>query len=392
MNESTSHSHGTVLETHHAYTLFGQIAAGGMATIRLAKQVGPHGLSQIVAVKKVHGRWAQDRDVATMFRDEIRVASRVLHPNVVKVLDVMAAKDELLLVVEYVHGESVARLLRARRHAMPVKIACTIMVGVLHGLHAAHEARSERGEPLHIIHRDVTPQNIVVGVDGSARLLDFGIAHALGRIQTTRFGQVKGKLAYMAPEQLRCEPVDRRADIYSAAVTLWEMLAGRKLFNGRNQHELTQMILRHPIEAPGRLRPGLSPELDAIVLRGLQRERQNRYKTARELAIALERETETVSATVLGDWVSQVWGAGRVAREEQLREIENAEGTVYLVRPGSAGGDRVRARTPRETASPRRGTLPREQRHDAKEPSTASTVALARVKQDVAVVAPPRPG
>jgi serine/threonine-protein kinase len=140
------------------------------------------------------------------------------------------------------------------------------------------------------------------------------------------------------------------------------------------------------------LRPGLSPELDAIVLRGLQRERQNRYKTARELAIALERETETVSATVLGDWVSQVWGAGRVAREEQLREIENAEGTVYLVRPGSAGGDRVRARTPRETASPRRGTLPREQRHDAKEPSTASTVALARVKQDVAVVAPPRPG
>ena len=313
----------SALATHHVYTLHGEIAWGGMATVRLARQTGPHGLSRIVAVKTLLGRSAPDSDFASMFRDEIRVASRVNHPNVVPVLDVVANDDELLLVMEYVHGESVARLLKRCRGAMPPKIASTIMAAVLRGLHAAHLARTEVGEPLHVIHRDVTPHNIVVGVDGTPRLLDFGIAHAAGRIHATRFGQVKGKLAYMAPEQFLNIPVDRRVDIYSAAVSLWEMLAGRRLFDG-HKDKIVQMILHQTTEPPGSLQRGIPPQLDAIVLRGLHRDPGQRYPTAREMAIAIERETETVSATELGDWVSRAWGEGRTRREQQIRSIENA--------------------------------------------------------------------
>lgn len=317
------------LQTRHLYTLHGEIAWGGMATVRLARQSGPHGWSRIVAVKNLLSRTAPDSEFLAMFRDEIRVASRVNHPNVVPVLDVVAAEEQLLLVMEYVHGETVARLLKRGRTAMPPKIACTIMIGVLRGLHAAHQARTERGEPLHIVHRDVTPHNMIVGVDGIPRLLDFGIAHATGRRHETRVGQMKGKLAYMAPEQFLGSAVDHRVDIYSAAVTLWEMLAGRRLFEGSKDRVL-KMILHQTVPPPGTLSAGsppvvppvIPPILDAIVLRGLHRDPRQRYQTAREMAIALEQETETVSATELGDWVRRTWGAAGHRREEQIMAIE----------------------------------------------------------------------
>jgi eukaryotic-like serine/threonine-protein kinase len=309
------------LQTRHLYTLHGEIAWGGMATVRLARQSGPHGWSRIVAVKNLLSRTAPDSELVAMFRDEIRVASRVNHPNVVPVLDVVAAEDQLLLVMEYVHGETVARLLKRCRTVMPPKIACTIMIGVLRGLHAAHLALTERGEPLQIVHRDVTPHNMIVGVDGIPRLLDFGIAHATGRRHETRVGQIKGKLAYMAPEQFLDTAVDRRVDIYSAAVTLWEMLAGRRLFEGHKDRML-KMILHQTVQPPGALQAGIPPQLDAIVMRGLHRDPRQRYETAREMAIALERETETVSATELGDWVRRTWGAAGHRREEQITAIE----------------------------------------------------------------------
>lgn len=293
-----------------------------MATVRLAQQNGAQGFSRIVAVKTLLDRSAPDSDLVTMFRDEIRVASRVSHPNVVPVLDVVAGDDQLLLVMEYVHGESVSRLLKRCRSAIPPKIASTIMAGVLRGLQAAHLARSDRGELLHVVHRDVTPHNIVVGVDGTPRLLDFGIAHAVGRIHATRVGHIKGKLAYMAPEQFQNAVVDLRVDIYAAAVTLWEMLTGRRLFEG-HKDKVLKMILHQTVQPPSFLQRAIPRELDAIVLRGLHRDPRRRYETAREMAIALEQKTETVSATELGDWVRRIWGEGRNRREDQIRAIEN---------------------------------------------------------------------
>jgi len=187
------------------YALFHELAAGGMATVHVGRLLGAAGFSRVVAIKRLHRHFASDPEFVSMFVDEARLAARIRHPNVVPTLDVVRTEDELFLVMEYVSGEALSRLLRATREkGVPVtpRIAVTIGAGLLHGLHAAHTAKGERGEPLEIVHRDVSPQNVIVGTDGIARVLDFGVAKARVRLQTTREGQVKGKLAYMAPEQL----------------------------------------------------------------------------------------------------------------------------------------------------------------------------------------------
>jgi serine/threonine protein kinase len=201
------------------YVLYGEIASGGMATVHFGRLSGPAGFSRTVAIKRLHPQYAKDPEFVSMFLDEARLAARIRHPNVVTTLDVVTTGAEIFLVMEYVQGESLSRLLRAVRPMMTpadTRIVATIVSGVLHGLHAAHEARDEQGQPLRIVHRDVSPQNVLVGTDGVPRVLDFGVAKAAGRVQTTREGQLKGKLAYMAPEQVRGE-VTRVTDVYSAS-------------------------------------------------------------------------------------------------------------------------------------------------------------------------------
>src|SRR6478736_1694730 len=176
------------------YALYGEIAAGGMATVHIGRLLGPVGFARTVAIKRLHPHYAKDPEFVSMFLDEARLAARIRHPNVVPTLDVVALDGELFLVMEYVQGESFARLVREARRArldVPPEVISAIVVGALNGLHAAHEATSERGEPLNIVHRDVTPQNILVGSDGVARLLDFGVAKAAGSLHaTTRDGQI----------------------------------------------------------------------------------------------------------------------------------------------------------------------------------------------------------
>ena len=314
---------GEALETRHAYALYGEIARGGMATIRLGRQNGPHGLSRIVAVKELLAQYAHDEGFLEMFRDEVQVASRVNHPNVVPILDIVSVRGQSMLVMEYVHGASIAELGKLVRKPFPVDVAATIIVGVLHGLHAAHETRSQNGRALRIIHRDVTPQNVVVGVDGSPRILDFGIARANGRRQTTRFGQIKGKLAYVSPEQLQGQDFDRRVDIYSTSVMLWEMLTGRSLFRSKNRQLLTEMILRKTVENPSVYNPAVPAALDEIVMRGLNRQPSLRFPTAHDMAVSIETRVGTVSASYLGEWVVQSWGASAEARARELRAIED---------------------------------------------------------------------
>ena len=209
-----------------------------MATVHLARQLGAAGFARIVAVKRLHERYARDPEFVAMFLDEARLVGRIRHPNVVQTLDVVAEKNadggsELFIVMEYVHGESLVRLLAAARtkdEPVPLKIASAIMIGALQGLHAAHEAKSEAGQPLNIVHRDISPHNILVGIDGVARVLDFGVAKASERVSSTTKGEVKGKLAYMAPEQLNGGEADRRTDVFAAGIVFWEVLAGQRLF------------------------------------------------------------------------------------------------------------------------------------------------------------------
>jgi serine/threonine-protein kinase len=306
------------------YVIFDEIAAGGMATVHLGRQVGAVGFARTVAIKRLHAHLSRDDDFTAMFLDEARLAARIRHPNVVQVLDVVHESGELFLVMEYVQGESFSRLCRAvKPGSVPPRVAVTVVAGVLHGLHAAHEATTEHGEPLHIVHRDVSPQNIMVGTDGVGRVLDFGVAKAVNRAQTTRDGAIKGKISYMAPEQLLSESVDRRADVYSAAVVLWEAVTGQRLFDGDNQGRVVRKILDEEVPAPSSIVPGLPKALDEAVLRGLEKDARRRFQTAREFASALERCMPTASLTEVGEWVESLGGAALGDRARRIKEIES---------------------------------------------------------------------
>jgi eukaryotic-like serine/threonine-protein kinase len=317
------------------YAVYGEIAAGGMATVHYGRLVGDVGFSRTVAIKRLHPQFAKDPEFVSMFLDEARLAARIQHPNVVTTLDIVPWEDELFLVMEYVHGEALSKLIRAarrRRELMPPRVAASIVAGTLHGLHAAHEAKSERGEPLNLVHRDVSPQNVLVGTDGSARVLDFGVAKAAMRSQSTRDGQMKGKVSYMAPEQLRGRGVDRRTDVFAAGVVLWEALTGRRLFDGQDPGEVLGKLLDEPIPMPTELEPAVPREFDQLLARALCRDPAGRYGSAREFAIAIERSVPIALNREVGEWVEDVGGDTLSLRAGQVAEIESIS-TVSAVSP-----------------------------------------------------------
>jgi eukaryotic-like serine/threonine-protein kinase len=311
--------------TVERYVLCEPIAVGGMATVYFARQRGAGGFSKAVAIKRMRPDLVHQREFVDLFVDEARLASRVRHANVVSVIDVVASGDELLLVMEYFHGESLSRLLRACAFAkkrVPPAIAVALVCNVLHGLHAAHEAKGEKGEPLGIVHRDVSPQNVIVGVDGVARVADFGIARAAGQIHATDEGKTRGKAGYSAPEQLRGGPVTRKIDLFAACVLLWEILVGRRLFEGESQAAVITAVLTEPIEAPGLYAPELPGELDDVILRGLDRDPKRRPETALELAAALARAVAPAGPALVSAWVIDLAGEDLEKREEVVRRIE----------------------------------------------------------------------
>ena len=323
------------------YLLFAEIASGGMATVHIGKLSGPVGFSRTVAIKRLHPQYAKDPEFVTMFLDEARLAGRIRHPNVVPTLDVVTTEGEIFLVMEYVQGESLSKLARAastRGVPMPPKVAATIVTNLLHGLHAAHETRDEHGRPLGIVHRDVSPQNVLVGGDGVARVLDFGVAKAAGRMQTTREGQIKGKLSYMAPEQLSGGTVTRAADIYAAGVVLWEALVGRRLFEGDNEAMVLVKVLEGRYERASHARPDVPPEVDAIIDKALARDPSHRYGSAREMALAIERSLGVASPAAVGEWVELVAMPELSRRAAMLAEVESAAALPPSSGPVSVGG------------------------------------------------------
>jgi serine/threonine-protein kinase len=318
------------------YVLHAAIARGGMASVHLARLLGAQGFSRIVAAKRLHPQFADDAEFLAMFLDEARIASKVNHPNVVPVLDVVHAGTEVILVQEYVHGVPLDKLLRAARERgrgvpVPTGVVAAIGADVLAGLHAAHEARDELGTSLEIVHRDVSPQNVLVGVDGIARVLDFGVAKSTINTHVTRPGTLKGKLAYFAPEQLRGEAT-RRVDLYAAGVMFWEALAGRRLRVGLADPELAAAIAS---SAPTRLIDALDPaavaperwaelvRLDRVLARATALSAGDRWETAHDMADALVAAVPTASRTIVSRWVKE-FGEAYLAGRERLLVTEES--------------------------------------------------------------------
>ena len=322
------------------YALHGPIAAGGMATVHFGRLLGPVGFSRTVAIKRLHAQYAADPEFVAMFLDEARLAARIRHPNVVPTLDVVAIEGELFLVMEYVAGESLAKLTRNQGRRPTVRIISSVMAGTLHGLHAAHEATDERGQPLGIVHRDVSPQNILVGTDGIPKILDFGVAKAAGRTQHTREGQIKGKLSYMPPEQLRGGNVTRAADVYAAGIVLWEVITGQRLFGGDNEGVVITRILEGRVIPPSRvlgadMKTTLSDRamrdleaLDRVVMRALNMNPDERYATAQEMAVELERTVQPATAFEVSEWVQAVARDVLSTRAARVSEIESSTSAV----------------------------------------------------------------
>jgi serine/threonine-protein kinase len=309
------------------YAVFDEIASGGFASVHLGRSVGVGGFSRTVAVKRLHRQYARDPEVSAMFLDEAKLVARIRHPNVLPTLDLIAEDEEMFIVMEYVEGVTLRYLMRhakQRKRQIPLGVTLRIIVGALHGLHAAHEAKTETGDPLQLVHRDVSPDNILVGVDGMPRLLDFGVARALGQFHSTREGEVKGKLAYITPEQVRGDELTRRSDIFSASVVLWEAITGQRLFAAKSIAAAAHSLLTQRIGPPSEVCD--SPKkLDGIVLQGLEREPDKRWANADRMAAALEAVGELASVAAVARYVRQA-GAERLARRhDQIMKVEAAK-------------------------------------------------------------------
>jgi eukaryotic-like serine/threonine-protein kinase len=317
------------------YALYEAFASGGMATVHLGRDLGAGG--RTVAIKRLHAQFVNDPEFVTMFLDEARLAACVRHPNVVSMLDIVTLGNEPFLVMEYVQGESLSRLIRGTRERgmlIPGRVVGSIMTGALHGLHAAHDSRNERDELLGLIHRDVSPHNVLVGVDGYARMVDFGVAKAAGREQNTRAGQLKGKLSYMAPEQARFDIVNRQTDIYAAAVVMWEALTGQRLFYGETDGAILARVIEGRVEPPSQVvrmtQPNVDPAtffeiaaLDPVVMCGLARDPARRFASAYDMAVAVERSLHLAPPAEVSAWVSSVASDQMQIRARRVMDLEN---------------------------------------------------------------------
>ncbi len=268
------------------YLLLDRVNVGGMAEVFKAKAFGVEGFERLVAVKRILPSIAEDEDFVTMFVDEAKIAVQLTHANIAQIFDLGKADDSYYIALEYVHGKDLRTIFeRARRQSQPIPMmmACHIMSEVCEGLDYAHNKRGSAGEPLNLVHRDVSPQNILISYDGEVKLIDFGIAKAAGKAGVTQAGMLKGKFGYMSPEQVNGVPLDRRSDIFTAGIVLWELLAGERLFVAETDFATLDKVRTADIMSPSTYNEDVPEELDRIVLKALSKEMDGRYQTAMAL-------------------------------------------------------------------------------------------------------------
>lgn len=340
------------------YRLAYQLASGGMGTVYLARAEGPAGFEKLVALKRIHPHLATDRRFVSMFLDEARIAGQIQHPNVCGVIDFGEVDGSFFLTMPFILGEPLNRVIGTAARLPPGPlvdllplVAARLVADACEGLHAAHELRDEEGNLREVVHRDVSPHNLMVGYDGIVRVLDFGVASARDRHHQTSTGEVKGKFAYLAPEQIEGRKVDRRADIWSLGVVLWEAVTARRLFARDNMAATINAVTTAPIPSLRTFRPDAPEALDTVVQKALARDPAARYQTARamgrDLAQILAREDRFVGPPEVAEWMLELFPDG-LRRQERL-----VEGTrTGKLAAGLSAGEERSAVQRRERAVP----------------------------------------
>ncbi len=274
-----------------SYEILGKLARGGMAELFLAKTHGPEGFEKLVVIKKILPHYAANPKFVKLFLDEARLAAGLDHPHIAHVYDMGTVEGNYFFAMEYVHGKDVRTTMRrttAAERKFPIEHAVLIARNTAEALHYAHERRRVDGSLLGIVHRDVSPSNILISYDGTVKLVDFGVAKAASNSAKTRTGTLKGKISYMSPEQAKGAPVDRRSDVFALGIVLWEMVTSCRLFRTENDLATIQMIINSKPQPPTELRPECPPELERIIIKALAADPTTRYQSAEELQLDLE--------------------------------------------------------------------------------------------------------
>ncbi len=342
------------------YEILRPLAEGGMAEVLLGRASGVRGFARHVVIKRIRADHAHDQNFVRMLLDEARLVAALHHHNIVQVHDIGEEAGAYFFAMEYVHGADLLHLIREivqRGELMPLEHAMTIIAGAAAGLHYAHEQRGADGRPLDLVHRDVSPSNILVGYDGSVRITDFGIAKAAQRSVKTRSGALKGKISYMSPEQCMGRTLDRRSDIFGLGIVLYEMATGRRLFKAETDFMTMSAIVHGKIPPAASLRADLPPELTSIITKALAAAPIDRFQTAGEMGDALEAFATSArirtSTLLLADYVTAVLGVRRepwlLDPAELAPDIAEDETISGVVRPPE---DSIAATADAETSSP----------------------------------------
>ncbi|HHH30119.1 MAG TPA: serine/threonine protein kinase, partial [Polyangiaceae bacterium] len=308
------------------YRVVDEIGVGGMASVHLARVDGPGGFQKWVAIKRIHPHLVEDDQFVDMFLDEARIAAGINHANVAQVFDLGKDDNTYWIAMEYLHGEPLREVMRRiEEHStrIPFHIAARVCADAAEGLHAAHELRGRNGQLLNLVHRDVTPHNLFVTYEGYTKVVDFGIAKVVDRLASTRAGTLKGKLAYMSPEQVRGQEVDRRTDIFALGVVLWELTTNRRLFRMDTDLDTLEKVQACVVPLPSTIVPDYPPELQDIVMKALAQRKEDRFQTAREFSRALQRflmkQGTFVGPEDVGDYVKGLFD-DRVQKRERYLE------------------------------------------------------------------------
>jgi serine/threonine-protein kinase len=364
------------IETYGRYQLLKKLATGGMAQIYLARQAGLEGFEKLVVVKRILPHLAENEDFITMFLDEARIAARLNHPNIVQIFDLGAQDDTFFIAMEYIHGEDVRRVWKQAERLgsnIPLPLILRMIIEACNGLDYAHKKADQSGRPLNIVHRDISPQNILVSFEGHVKVVDFGIAKAADQATVTKSGVLKGKYSYMSPEQAGGEPLDCRTDTFALGVVLYELLTGSRLFKRSNDIQTLNAVMECKVDPPSMLSGRSPPELDAIVMKALAKKREDRYAEARLLGAALEEfllSRKLPSSTAhLAAYLQEIY-ADRLAQEAeegrlQFIESENSKDDGEKATPQSS------SQLPKPQTRSTRGDVPRAQ-------GTSSRAAVQR--------------